>query len=456
MLLILLYARGLRLQLLGGRDFDPLASSTAAAIYDAHASTASGLPTLRAFGRLPSRLAAMHAALDAHQRARRAQALAQRWAGLWLRLHGAIFVCAVAAAALSSARDPSSAGFVLGAAMQFSQALSQISRKLSKPDALLGAVDRITRYTDMPREPDLDPASPEDDGDTPQPDWPSAGALAVQSLTVSHSPTAPPALRGVSFSLAGGARLGVVGRTGAGKSTLAAALARFVPICSDGSGGRVLVDGVDVSALRLGAARAAVALVPQDPFLFSGTLRENLAPNPDRPASDDDRGDAVLLAALCRVGLVDGGEHRSAVFPDGLDTPVRGGGRNRSHGQRQLVCLARALVARHAPADARKGSRRRGLAPRVLILDEATSAVDGAADAALQRVVGTAFAGTTLVVVAHRLSTVAGFDRVLVLREGEAVEFGAPQDLAVQRGLFWDMVCQSPEKDALLRILGMA
>jgi ABC-type multidrug transport system fused ATPase/permease subunit len=173
--------------------------------------------------------------------------------------------------------------------------------------------------------------------------------------------------------------------------------------------------------------------------MFSGTLRENLSP------SSDSEDDTVLLDALRRVGLLDSddGKNVSPVFLEGLDTPIPSGGRSLSHGQRQLVCLARTLVA-----------QRRTTPPRVLILDEATSAVDSAADAALQRATPTAFAGTTLVVVAHRLSTVADFDRVLVLRDGAPVEFGAPRDLAAARGLFWDMVCASPEKDALLSILG--
>jgi ABC-type multidrug transport system fused ATPase/permease subunit len=446
-LLIFLYFRGLRLQLVGGRDLETIVSSTASAILDRHASTASGLETIRAFGRLPAHLDAMHTTLDASQLARQHQALAQRWINLWLRLHSALFVAAVAAAVLSRAADPSAAGFALGAAVQFSGALAQISRKLGKPDALLGAVERIAQYADMPREPALDPGPGEDgDGDEPPPDWPSSGALSVDDLSISYAPDAPPALRAVGFSLRGGERLGVVGRTGAGKSTLVAALPRFAPV----SGGRVLIDGLDLSRLRLGAVRAAVALVPQDPFLFSGSLRENLAPGLGRGDADGGGGDACLLAALRRVGLVEDGSGSSVVFPSGLDTAIRDGGRNLSHGQRQLVCLARALVAQQHP----DASSRRP-APRVLILDEATSAVDGAADAALQRVVRSAFAGTTLVVVAHRLSTVADFDKVLVLRDGEAVEFGAPRELAARRGLFWEMVCQSPEKEALPGILEM-
>jgi ABC-type multidrug transport system fused ATPase/permease subunit len=237
-----------------------------------------------------------------------------------------------------------------------------------------------------------------------------------------------------------------VGRTGAGKSSLTLALFRFLEATS----GEIIIDGLDISKMDLHSLRSRLAIIPQDPVLFSGTIRSNL--DPFNNYTDD-----VLRDSISRVHLVDSepgtptGEHSSTgidaanapknanLFRD-LSSGVSESGGNLSQGQRQLLCLARAIVSR----------------PKIMVLDEATSAVDMATDALIQRSIREEFTGSTLVVIAHRLSTIADFDRILVLSEGAVAEFGSPKELwEKEGGLFRDMCEHSGEKDKLMKtILG--
>lgn len=219
-----------------------------------------------------------------------------------------------------------------------------------------------------------------------------------------------------------------MGRTGAGKSSLTLALFRFLEARS----GTIHIDGLDISQVKLHDLRSRLAIIPQDPVLFSGTVRSNLDPF-------DKHTDAELRDSLERVHLIrgtggdvtpslpppasssssphdnnnnDNDNSNANIFKD-LSSPISEGGLNLSQGQRQLLCLARAIVAR----------------PRVMVLDEATSAVDMATDALIQRSIREEFTDATLVVIAHRLSTIADFDRILVLSDGQVAEFGTPREL---------------------------
>lgn len=219
--------------------------------------------------------------------------------------------------------------------------------------------------------------------------------------------------------------------------------------------GCITIDGVDISNIKLHRLRTSLAIIPQDPVLFSGTIRSNLDPF-------DQFSDYQLREALMRVHLIPSAT--STPFPEttaqpessttssttilerakniniflSLTSPIASSGSNLSQGQKQLLCLARAILSR----------------PKILLLDEATSAVDMATDILIQRSIREEFANTTLLVVAHRLSTVADFDRILVMRDGTAAEFGSPKELLRQEGgLFKGMVGQSGEKEELEKII---
>jgi ABC-type multidrug transport system fused ATPase/permease subunit len=236
-----------------------------------------------------------------------------------------------------------------------------------------------------------------------------------------------------------------------GKSTLSLAIFRFLRARK----GSIVIDDVDIANIKLHDLRTRLAIIPQDPVLFSGTIRSNLDPF-------NQFSDYQLREALSRVHLIPSASttphpetaslaelsaassttvieqaKNTNIFLS-LSSPIASGGSNLSQGQKQLLCLARAILSR----------------PKVLLLDEATSAVDMATDILIQRSIREEFANTTLLVVAHRLSTVADFDRILVMKDGVTAEFGSPKELlGLENGLFRDMVGHSGEKEELEKMI---
>jgi ABC-type multidrug transport system fused ATPase/permease subunit len=262
---------------------------------------------------------------------------------------------------------------------------------------------------------------------------------------VGHELDLPPVLKRVTFDVRPGERIGIVGRTGAGKSTLALALFRFLEARS----GSIRIDGLDISQIQLPYLRSRLAIIPQDPVLFSGTVRWNLDPFGDRTEeelygalnrvhliSDEEMPRAASTVASSPVSGIDNDNNDSNntnIFRN-LDSRISEGGHNLSQGQRQLLCLARAILSR----------------PKLMVLDEATSAVDMATDALIQRSIREEFRGSTLLVIAHRLSTIADFDRILVLADGKVAAFGTPSELweaGSRRSIFRAMCEASGERE---------
>lgn len=310
--------------------------------------------------------------------------------------------------------------------------------RYSSVELAMNATERIVEYSRIPIE---DQAGCDDDSyETTVPaSWPQEGRLEIERLVVGYAPDLPPVLKGLSFIVAKNQRVGVVGRTGAGKSSLTLALFRFL----EAREGSISIDGIDISKIGLQDLRSRLAIIPQDPVLFSGTVRSNLD-------AFDNHTDVELYDAMERVHLIRSSASESGAITPATLTPdtnpnvfnslssrISEGGLNLSQGQRQLLCLARAIVSR----------------PKIMVLDEATSAVDMATDSLIQRSIRTEFKNSTLLIIAHRLSTIADFDRILVMSEGKAVEFDSPRNLLQARGLFWEMVGQSGEKERLEGII---
>ncbi|KAB8343200.1 hypothetical protein FH972_022790 [Carpinus fangiana] len=421
-----------------------LESTSKSPIYDLFNTTVSGLATIRTFGKAEIYISQMCGLIDTYSRTTYYLKLTQQWLALRQGSLGCVFLlCIVIILVDSTTINASMAGFALSFALEYSRVAEITIKTFAGLELDMNATERVIEYTDIETE-DIK-------GKEVAASWPSKGKIEVENLEVAYAPGLDPVLKGISFTIEAGKRVGVVGRTGSGKSTLTLALFRFL----DTRKGTISIDGIDTSLLRLVDLRSRLSIIPQDPVLFTGTLRTNLDPWKKH-------SDVTLLETLRKVHLVRSANSGTAtpanapssssagsgtatptaakqanVFTN-LSHPISRGGLNLSQGQRQLVCLARAILS----------------SPRVMVLDEATSAVDMATDALIQRSIREEFRDSTLLVIAHRLSTVADFDKVLVLGDGRVLEYGSPKDLyRVEGGTFRGMCEGSGEKEALRKQL---
>jgi ATP-binding cassette subfamily C (CFTR/MRP) protein 1 len=238
-------------------------------------------------------------------------------------------------------------------------------------------------------------------------EWPTQGGIDLNNLVMRYREGTPVVIKGLTVSIKGGERVGVVGRTGSGKSSLLLCLLRIVEpelTCENASDYQapISIDGVDVLRIGLDDLRTKLGIIPQNPVLFSGTVRSNMDPF-------DEYSDDAIWSALERCGM------KSAVeeMPGELSGQVAEYGENLSQGQRQLLCLGRALLKQC----------------RILLLDEATSSVDFETDREIQKTLRTSFAGCTVLTIAHRINTIMDSDKILVMQDGKAAEFAPPQEL---------------------------
>ncbi|XP_026726076.1 multidrug resistance-associated protein 4-like [Trichoplusia ni] len=292
--------------------------------------------------------------------------------------------------------------------------LPHAARVLVEFLAQLTSVERILQYTHIDTEPNLFQGKI----DMP-PTWPSRGSLVFQNVSMRYAPTEAPVLKNLNIVVESGWKVGIVGRTGAGKSSLISALFRFAHI-----EGSISIDGIDTSLISRQGLRSKISIIPQEPILFSASIRYNL--DPFSSFSDDD-----LWRALEQVDL-------KPVIPS-LDFKVTEGGSNFSVGQRQLMCLARAVLRSN----------------QILIMDEATANVDPQTDNFIQDTIRRRFASCTVLTIAHRLNTIMDSDRVLVMSSGEVAEFDHPYVLLSDpNSQFSSMVRETGEKNSenLLRV----
>lgn len=265
------------------------------------------------------------------------------------------------------------------------------------------ALERVLEYIDCAQE-----VSTSSENVQLSTNWPAEGRLLFDNVSARYRPNSPDILRNVTFSVNPGEKIGIVGRTGSGKSSLTLTIFRII----EASAGHIYIDGVDISTLNLQHLRSRLSIIPQDAQIFEGTLRDNLDPYHRKP-------DQRLWEILDMCHLKRHFENLSS----GLDTSLAGEGYTLSRGQAQLICLGRALA--HDS--------------KILVLDEATASVDVYTDALIQQTIRTVFAGRTILTIAHRLNTIMDSDRVLVLDKGEVKEFDTPQRLLESKGLFYEL-----------------
>ncbi|KAI0455788.1 P-loop containing nucleoside triphosphate hydrolase protein [Xylaria acuta] len=420
----------------GAREIKRLEATAQSPVFEHFGSTLIGLLTIRCFKKDDDYQMRMHDKLDEYARATWHLWLTQRWMSFRMGTIGAVFAFAVASVvAARSDIEAALAGFALSFSLQYSEAVVETIRRYSAMELDMNSTERIVEYTDMPTE--------DRSGIEPPPTWPSHGRIRVEGLEAGYAPGLPSVLKGLTFDIEPGQRIGVVGRTGSGKSSFTLALFRFIEARS----GRITIDGTDIAKIGLQALRSRLSIIPQDPVLFSGTLRTNL----DVFNQYDDEVLKQSLRDVHLLATVDADKSRNTntkvgddnnlqgqnIF-ESLDSAVSEGGLSLSQGQRQLVCLARAIITR----------------PKIMVLDEATSAVDMGTDALIQESIREQFRGSTLIVIAHRLSTIVDFDKIVVLDNGNVVEFDEPVRLLQNPdGEFRRMLNESGEKEKLERLI---
>ncbi|XP_032595389.1 multidrug resistance-associated protein 1 isoform X15 [Drosophila grimshawi] len=377
------------------RQLMRLESVSRSPIYSHFGETVTGVSTIRAYTVQDRFIDESDGKVDKNQVCKYPSLIANRWLAVRLEMVGNLIILfASLFAVLGGQTNPGLVGLSVSYALQVTQTLNWLVRMSSDIETNIVSVERIKEYGETKQEA---PWELESDKQKPK-NWPADGRVEFQNFQVRYREGLDLVLRGVSFNITGGEKVGIVGRTGAGKSSLTLALFRII----ESAGGKILIDGVDIASMGLHMLRSRLTIIPQDPVLFSGSLRSNL--DPFEIKTDEELWKALELSHLKAF---------AKSLAAGLNHEISEGGENLSVGQRQLVCLARALLRK----------------TKVLILDEATAAVDLETDDLIQKTIRSEFKECTVMTIAHRLNTILDSDKVIVLDKGQITEFASPDEL---------------------------
>ncbi|KAK7930093.1 hypothetical protein WMY93_006488 [Mugilogobius chulae] len=396
------------------RELKRLCSLTLSPLYSHFSETITGLATIRA-SRSSARFQEENARrLEQNLRCRFVSSAATQWLIVRLQFIGVAVVTGLAVISVIQHQfqsvDPGLVGLSLSYALSMTLLLAELISNLTETEMQMVSVERTEEYsTDLPTEPQ------EHTSDLP-PGWPEQGWVEFRSVVLCYREGLPNALDGVSLVVRPGEKVGIVGRTGSGKSSLFLALFRMVELTQ----GQILLDGLDISTVGIHQLRSRLAIIPQDPFLFSGSVRQNL--DPCERHSEQQLQDVLEQCHLSSV------VHRIG----GLDAEVGERGKCFSVGQRQLLCLARALLTQ----------------AKVLCIDEATASVDQKTDKLLQQTIRETFRDKTVLTIAHRINTILDCDRVLVMGAGQVLEFDSPSALCEnENSMFHRLVMAGAAQD---------
>ncbi|KAI1636918.1 P-loop containing nucleoside triphosphate hydrolase protein [Biscogniauxia mediterranea] len=372
-----------------------------------------GVASIRAYGLRDRFVADLRRAIDEMNAAYYLTFSNQRWLSVRLDAIGnaLVFTTGILVVTSRFSVSPSIGGLVLSYILSIVQMLQFTVRQLAEVENGMNAVERLLHYGTQ-----LEEEAPEHTIDV-RPSWPEKGEIVFDNVEMRYRANLPLVLQGLTMHVRGGERIGIVGRTGAGKSSIMSTLFRLVEL----SGGHITIDGLDISTLGLHDLRSRLAIIPQDPTLFRGTVRSNLDPFGEHT-------DLELWSALRQADLVPADAAQAEERDPSrihLDSAVEEDGLNFSLGQRQLMALARALV---------RGSR-------IIVCDEATSSVDMETDDKIQSTMAAAFRGRTLLCIAHRLRTIVGYDRICVMDAGRIAELDTPLALWEREGGIFRSMC---------------
>ncbi|XP_045238503.2 multidrug resistance-associated protein 1 isoform X1 [Macaca fascicularis] len=394
-----------RFYVASSRQLKRLESVSRSPVYSHFNETLLGVSVIRAFEEQERFIHQSDLKVDENQKAYYPSIVANRWLAVRLECVGNCIVLFAALFAVIS-RHSLSAGLVglsVSYSLQVTTYLNWLVRMSSEMETNIVAVERLKEYSETEKE-----APWQIQETAPPSNWPQVGRVEFRNYCLRYREDLDFVLRHINVTINGGEKVGIVGRTGAGKSSLTLGLFRI----NESAEGEIIIDGINIARIGLHDLRFKITIIPQDPVLFSGSLRMNL--DPFSQYSDEEVWTSLELAHL--KGFV-------SALPDKLDHECAEGGENLSVGQRQLVCLARALLRK----------------TKILVLDEATAAVDLETDDLIQSTIRTQFEDCTVLTIAHRLNTIMDYTRVIVLDKGEIQEYGAPSDLLQQRGLFYNM-----------------
>ncbi|KAL0491571.1 ATP-binding cassette, subfamily C [Acrasis kona] len=398
------------------RELKRLASIANSPLFSHFGETLSGVSTIRAYNEQIRFQKENCTRIDMSNKALYCQLISVRWLGVRLEFVGRfiIFFAAIFAVVGRSSLNAGIAGLILTYALQITGVFNWAVRSVTETESNMNAVERVLYYCDEIHQ----EAAPVVPNKRPSEDWPLRGDITFENVGLRYRSDLDPVLVNFSAQIFASEKIGVVGRTGAGKSTLMTALFRLVELDT----GSITIDGIDTAQIGLYDLRSKLSIIPQDPVLFSGTVRFNL--DPEQVYNDEQIWQALERAHMKNIVVK---------LPNGLEDLVTEYGENFSVGQRQLFCLARAIL-RHT---------------RVLVLDEATASVDVETDALIQQTIRQEFADRTVLTIAHRLNTIIDCDRIMVLEKGELAEFDTPKALLNKHdSMFYGLVSQTGKANA--------
>ncbi|XP_029032393.1 ATP-binding cassette sub-family C member 10 [Osmia bicornis bicornis] len=376
---------------LTSRELKRLSSTALSPLYAHFNETLHGLSTIRAFRTVSRFKQENELLLEVSQKTQFASFAVGQWLALRLQLIGVALLAGVSTIAILQHQydiaDPGLIGLVVTYTLSITGLLSGVVNAFTETEREMIAVERVKQYVETVPVETIK-------GDNPPYAWPSQGVVEFKEVVLKYREHLVPSLNGVSFVTRPAEKIGIVGRTGAGKSSLFASLFRMTEITS----GSVLIDNVNIQTLQLHALRSRLAIIPQNPFLFSGTVRENLDPLNQYP-------DLHIYKALERCKV-----HTLVYRLGGLGAALDESGSNLSAGQRQLFCLVRAVLHN----------------AKIVCIDEATANVDQETDKFIQTTIKSSFQTATVLTIAHRIRTIMHCDRILVMGDGEVLEFDEP------------------------------